>query len=74
METEQSSLEFTCPQCGATPAVTQVQGDRCPGCHFEFKWFGPGEARLAEDYHHVLTRRKHLLALPEGQGFIVAHE
>jgi hypothetical protein len=51
-----------------------VQGDRCPGCNFEFKHFGPGEERTAEDYFVVLTRRKHSLALPPGQGFIVAHE
>jgi hypothetical protein len=67
-------VTFACPQCGATAIVTQVQGDRCPGCHFEFKHFGPGEERTAQDYLLVLTRRKHSLALPPGQGFIVAHE
>lgn len=70
----EGGVTFACPQCGTTAMVTQVQGDRCPGCGFEFKHFGPGEERTAEDYFVVLTRRKHSLALPEGQGFIVAHE
>lgn len=67
-------VEFGCPQCGQTVRVAQVQGDRCPGCAFEFKWFGPGEAHMARDYFEVLTRRKHLLPLTPEQGFIVAHE
>jgi hypothetical protein len=54
--------------------VSAVQGDRCPGCQFEFKRFGPGERQTAQDYHAVLTGRKHLLELPEGGGWIVAHE
>lgn len=70
----EGGVAFACPQCGTTAAVTQVQGDRCPGCGFEFKHFGPGEARTAEDYYLVLTRRKHFLELPTDQGFIVAHE
>lgn len=67
-------VEFGCPQCGHVVRVGQVQGDRCPGCSFEFKWFGPGEERSARDYFAVLTRRKHLLPLAATQGFIVAHE
>jgi hypothetical protein len=67
-------VQFPCPECRTPSAVTQVQGDRCPGCRFEFKWFGPEEEHAARDYLHVLTRRKHLLALPDGGGFIVAHE
>lgn len=67
-------VEFTCPQCGSAVRVAQVQGDRCATCRFEFKWFGSGELRTAEDYFAVLTRRKHFLPLPETQGFIVAHE
>jgi tRNA(Ile2) C34 agmatinyltransferase TiaS len=67
-------VNFACPQCGGDARVTQVQGDRCPGCGFEFKWFGAGEAETARDYLAVLTGAKHHLALPEGQGFIVAHE
>jgi len=67
-------VQFACPQCGTENRVTQVQGDRCPACGFEFKWFGPGERRTAEDYHAVLTRQKHYLSLAEGQGYIVAHE
>ena len=68
------SLQFTCPQCGTTANVAQVQGDRCAGCGFEFKWFGASEERTAQDYLAVLTGRKHLLPLPDGCGFIVAHE
>jgi hypothetical protein len=67
-------VRFACPQCGADNTVSQVQGDRCPGCGFEFKWFGAEEEHTAKDYHAVLTRRKHYLALPDGAGFIVAHE
>ena len=68
------SVSFPCPHCGAEVTVTQVQGDRCPGCTFEFKWFGPGEERMARDFFAVLTREKHCLPLAGGAGFIVAHE
>jgi predicted RNA-binding Zn-ribbon protein involved in translation (DUF1610 family) len=71
---ETDAVQFACPQCGTAAVVSQVQGDRCPGCHFEFKWFAAGEERTAQDYLLVLTRQKHFLALPDGQGFIVAHE
>ncbi len=67
-------VEFTCPQCGTEVRVTQVQGDRCTSCRFEFKWFGSGEQRTAEDYFAVLTRRKHFLPLAGAEGYIVAHE
>jgi hypothetical protein len=69
-----STVQFSCPQCATEAVVSQVQGDRCPGCGFEFKWFAAGEERTAQDYLHVLTGRKHLLALAGGQGCIVAHE
>jgi len=72
--TEIESVEFQCPHCGAACAVSQVQGDRCPGCGFEFKWFGPGEEQMVTDYMAVLTGQKARLALPEGLGFIIAHE
>ena len=67
-------VEFACPRCGATARVSQVQGDRCPGCHCEFKWFGSGERQTARDYLEVLTGTKHHLALPDDRGFIVAHD
>jgi hypothetical protein len=67
-------IRFPCPECGRAATVNQVQGDRCPGCGFEFKWFAPGEERTARDYFQVLTRRKHLLELPDGFGYLVAHE
>jgi hypothetical protein len=67
-------VRFVCPQCRAEAAVSQVQGDRCAGCAFEFKWFGPGEERTARDYLEVLTGPKHLLVLGKSAGFIVAHE
>jgi hypothetical protein len=68
------SIRFQCPHCGTPAEVSQVQGDRCPGCRFEFKWFGNGEEQTARDYLAVLTGEKRYLPLPEGQGFIVAHE
>ncbi len=68
------TIRFSCPQCGANAELSQVQGDHCPGCNFEFKWFGPGEQRTADDYLHALTRTKHLLMLPDGSGFVIAHE
>ena len=67
-------VELVCPQCGGQAVVAQVQGDRCPGCGFEFKRFGPGEAQTARDYFAVLTRQKHIQELTEGRGFVVAHE
>jgi len=70
----EDAVRFACPECGAVVAVTQVQGDRCPGCNFEFNWFGPGEERTARDYFAVLTRRKHHVSLASGLGYIVAHE
>jgi hypothetical protein len=69
-----SSVQFTCPHCGAETVVSQVQGDRCGGCGFEFKWFAPGEERTAQDYLQVLTGQKHLLTLDAGHGWVVAHE
>lgn len=70
---EPLTVSFTCPECRHPAAVSQVQGDRCGGCGFEFKWFQPDEARTAEDYMAILTGKKHLLSLAEG-GFIIAHE
>ena len=52
---ETEAVRFACPQCGTEVMVSQVQGDRCPGCHFEFKWFAPEEERTAQDYLLVLT-------------------
>jgi hypothetical protein len=71
---QEEVVQFGCPQCGAEARVGQVQGDRCPGCGFEFKWFSAGECRTAEDYLTVLTGSKHMLTLDGGQGYIVAHE
>jgi hypothetical protein len=68
------SIPFVCPQCATGAAVSQVQGDRCPGCGFEFKWFGIGEEQTARDYLAVLTGKKHMIALADRCGFIVAHE
>ena len=69
-----STIEFPCPHCGAAAQVTAIQGERCPGCGFEFKRFGSGERRTAEDYYAILTGQKHLLQLPDAAGWIVAHE
>ncbi|MGV3723196.1 MAG: hypothetical protein ACO1SX_20025 [Actinomycetota bacterium] len=70
---EPLTVSFTCPECSQAAVVSQVQGDHCAGCGFEFKWFQPGEERTAEDYMEILTGKKHLLTLGEG-GFIIAHE
>jgi hypothetical protein len=67
------AIRFACPKCGTEVRVVQSQGDLCPGCNFEFKWFLPHEAEPARDYHEVLTGEKYLLALPDGRGWIVAH-
>jgi hypothetical protein len=67
------TVTFPCPRCGTATTVTQVQGDRCSGCDFEFKWFQAPEVQTARDYHDVLTGEKYLLELPEGRGWIVAH-
>jgi len=71
---EDGGVRFACPQCGGEVSVSQVQGDRCPQCGFEFKRFSPGEQRTAQDYLAVLTGEKHLVTLPEGKGFVIAHE
>jgi hypothetical protein len=68
-----SEVCFACPRCGSKARVQAVQGDRCSGCRYEFKWFGNGEATTAQDYYDVLTGEKYLLELPEGGGWIVAH-
>jgi hypothetical protein len=67
------AVRITCPRCGAAATVRQSQGDRCPGCGDEFKWFLPHEAEMARDYYAVLTGEKFLVTLPGGAGWIVAH-
>jgi hypothetical protein len=70
---EAEIVRFECPQCGTAVYVSQVQGDRCAGCTFEFKWFAVSEDRTAQDYLAVLSGPKHFLALPDRRGYIVAH-
>ena len=67
------SVEFRCPRCGTAARVVSVQGERCSGCHYEFKRFGSGERQTAADYYAILSGEKYLLELPDGQGWIVAH-
>ena len=67
-------VRFPCPQCRTPNEVGQVQGDRCPGCGFEFKWFAPGEEHTADDFFAILTGTKHRLTLPPREGSIIAHE
>ena len=69
-----AAVSFPCPHCGTQATVSQVQGDRCPSCDYEFNWFGPGEERTAQDYLAALTGKKYLVPLPEQQSTIVAHE
>ncbi len=66
-------VRFACPKCGTPVVVIQSQGDLCPGCGYEFKWFLPHEAAPARDYHAVLTGEKYLVALDGDAGWIVAH-
>lgn len=66
------AIQFACPKCAAAATVSQSQGDRCPGCGFEFKWFLPHEGAPARDYFEVLTGEKYFVALPD-DGWIVAH-
>lgn len=67
------AIHVVCPRCGGSVQVTQVQGDRCPGCQAEFKLFAPGEERTAQDYLAVLTGWKSLLP-GENQTTLIAHE
>lgn len=67
-------VNLACPHCGTAATVSQVQGDRCPGCNFEFKWFQADEERTALDYLAILTGETHLVPLPGKDGYIVAHE
>jgi hypothetical protein len=69
-----TSVTFACPHCTTQVTVSQVQGDRCVTCNFEFKWFQTGEERTAHDYLAILTGETHLLSLPGEGGYIVAHE
>lgn len=67
------SVTVSCPRCATEAQVSQVQGDRCPGCGAEFNRFGPGERETARDYFRVLTGRKHYLELPNGE-YVVVHD
>ena len=67
------AIRFACPKCGTAVTVSQSQGDRCPGCDFEFKWFLPHEGEPARDYYAVLTGEKYLVELPDSAGWVVAH-
>jgi hypothetical protein len=49
-----------------------VQGDRCPGCSFEFALFEPGQDLVVREFYTVLTGDKYLCDLPGG-GKAVVH-
>jgi rubredoxin len=66
-------VRFACPKCATAVVVVQSQGDLCPGCGFEFKWFLPHEEKPARDFHAAVTGETYFLPLPEGAGWIVAH-
>lgn len=67
-------VQIKCPHCNQATEVAQVQGDQCPGCGYEFKRYSPTEQEAAADYCSALDGPKHLLELPDGAGWIVAHE
>jgi len=69
-----TAIEIECPRCGAAARVSQVQGDRCPGCGSEFKRYLPGERQAALDYLAALTGEKALTELPDDAGWLIAHE
>ena len=66
-------VRFACPHCARAVVVVQSQGDLCPGCGFEFKWFLPHEEKPAFDFHAAVSGEKHILVLADGAGWIVAH-
>jgi len=66
------SYELECPRCATPVLVTQVQGDRCPGCNFEFTVFEPGQDLVAGAFYDVLTGDKYVQELPDG-GKVVVH-
>ncbi len=65
--------DVTCPRCGAEQRVTQVQGDRCPGCGFEVKLFRAEEAEMARALYEEIAGEKEFMELP-GFGYAVLHE
>jgi hypothetical protein len=66
-------VRFACPHCQTAVVVVQSQGDLCPGCGFEFKWFLPHEEKPAVDFYDAVSGVKHFLMLADGAGWIVAH-
>lgn len=68
------SVAAECGRCHAVVVVRQIQGDRCPGCNAEFKYFAPGEEACARDYFQALTGWKSLDHLPDDAGFVISHE
>jgi hypothetical protein len=65
--------DVTCPKCGKVRHIPQVQGERCPGCGFEFKLFRQEEETLARDFYKEIAREKYFVEIPEF-GFAVVHE
>ena len=66
--------DVPCPRCAAAEQhVTQVQGDRCPTCGFEFKLFRTEEESLAREFFAQIEREKYFVELPEF-GYAVVHE
>lgn len=67
------AADVPCPRCALEQRVVQVQGDRCPGCGFEFKLFRREEEALAREFYAQIEREKYFVDLPEF-GYAVVHE
>lgn len=65
-------IPIECPHCSAAAELTAVQGDRCPGCNFEFTLFEPGQELVCEAFYEVLTGSKYVRDMPGG-GRVVVH-
>lgn len=64
-------IPFECPRCTGTVLLTAVQGDRCPGCHYEFTLFEPDQEIVLEQFYRVLTGPKYVRDLPGGAKVVV---
>lgn len=64
-------IPVECPHCQAAAFLTAVQGDRCPGCQFEFTLFEPDQEIVLNEFYRVLTGAKYIRDLPGGAKVVV---
>jgi hypothetical protein len=65
-------IPIDCPRCAHAVLLESIQGDRCPGCHFEFTLFEPGQEQVAAVFFDILTGDKYVCEIPGG-GKAVVH-